>query len=234
MDFYGGDGTQVGAHSPEECCKFCQAKAKTADVCKAFVFNPTKVFGDKSDPSLKACDLKKAMSPAPTPDCPNCKVVPNPERTAGLLRPTVDPAKAHTLSMYADPNTCWDGMSGGPSAGQDLMTHMWRCYTAPNVQNYDAAKAHQLWNYDTTTMQLKLTNAYKMSDGCQLERGIDYWGGDYDGNVVGIKTVDECCDLCRQDPKCKVISVGTTSRPTPLTLPPPPPPPLPPPPSQGV
>jgi hypothetical protein len=94
IDFYGGDPPasvgKVGAHSPEECCEFCEAKANT--FCKAFVFNPTKVFGDGSDRSLKVCDLKKAMSPTPTPDCNNCKVVPNQYRISGLLPPPPTPS----------------------------------------------------------------------------------------------------------------------------------------------
>jgi hypothetical protein len=92
IDFYGGDGSRVGAHSPEECCKFCEANTNT--VCRFFVFNPTKVFGNGSEPRLKICELKKTMSPTPTPDCKDCKVVPNPGRISGLLPPPPSPSPA--------------------------------------------------------------------------------------------------------------------------------------------
>jgi hypothetical protein len=67
-----------------------------------------------------------------------------------------------TLSLRKDPHTCVDGMAGG--GAQAVFTHMWTCYTdaADIGGSKAAAQTHQMWNYDTTTLQLKLTKAAKM------------------------------------------------------------------------
>jgi hypothetical protein len=49
-----------------------------------------------------------------------------------------------TISLAADPGSCWDGMSGGPNGSFQLMTHMWQCYNNPGWVWYEAVQIRLL------------------------------------------------------------------------------------------
>jgi hypothetical protein len=119
-----------------------------------------------------------------------------------------------TISLLSDPRTCVDGVGRGPNGSSMLSPHMWTCWDDPSVGNsMAAAQEHQMWDYNASTKQLRLSNASKMScDGVQT--GIGFIGGDLknpDGSLkkVFIASIDDCCDACFYDPDCKFWSYDT-------------------------